>query len=126
MPQITLKISNNIDISVLNFKSVFAAIHDELGKVPGLNIKTCHSGVLQEAYSYIGFDDDKATKVYLEVLWLENDVRQTLKQALGQSLIAILEKTLAPQIEKQHVTCIPRVRIGNLGELGKDYQISQR
>jgi hypothetical protein len=48
MPQISLKISKNIDIARINFQDVFIAIHDELAKVPDMNVKTCNSGVLQE------------------------------------------------------------------------------
>ncbi len=40
--------------------------------------------------------------------------------------MTILEKTLVPQIEKQNLVCIPRVRIGNLGRLDLDYHISKR
>lgn len=61
MPQISLKLSNNIDTNCINFKTIFAAIHDELGKMPNLDITTCHSGVVQEAYSYVGLGDDSAT-----------------------------------------------------------------
>ena len=126
MPQISLKISHNIDISRINFKDTFALIHDELGKVPHLDNKTCHSGVVQEVYSYIGLGDDKATKVYLEILWLEDSERLALKKELAQNLMNILENTLVPQIEHQGLMCIPRVRIGNLGTLHKDYHISGR
>ena len=123
MPQISLKVSNNIDMSNINFKDVFSAVHEALGKIPNLDINTCHSGVIQEVYSYIGLGDDKATKVYLEVLWLESSERLLLKKELAQRLMSILENTLAPQIERQNLICIPRVRIGNLGILGEDYHI---
>lgn len=124
MPQISLKISNNIDMSCINFKDVFSAIHQELGKMPNLDIKTCHSGVIQEGYSYIGLGDDKATRVYLEVLWLESRERLTVKKELAQNLMNILENTLVPQIERQNLFCIPRVRIANLGTSDQDYYIS--
>lgn len=124
MPQISLKISNNIDISPINFKDVFSAIHQELSTMPHLDINTCHSGVIQEVYSYIGLNDAKATKVYLEVLWLESNERLLVKKDLAQRLMNILENTLVPQIERQNLFCIPRVRISNLGALGKDYHIS--
>lgn len=125
MPQISLKLSSNIDISCINFADVFSKIHDELGKMPGLDIKTCHSGVIQERYSYIGLNDTSATKVYLEVLWLENSERLAVKKELAQRLMSILENTFIPQIVRQRLVCIPRVRISNLGALGTDYHISE-
>jgi hypothetical protein len=123
MPQISLKISSNIDISRINFTATFAAVHQELEKIPHLDIAACHSGVIQEVFSYIGRGDDRATKVYLEVLWLESSERLALKRDLAQTLMNILEKTLAPQIQSQNLACIPRVRIANLGVLGQDYHI---
>jgi 5-carboxymethyl-2-hydroxymuconate isomerase len=126
MPQISLKVSNNIDISRINFKDTFAAIHHVLGTMPNLDITTCHSGVIQEAYSYIGLGDDSATKVYLEILWLESSERLELKRELAERLMGILENTLSSQIEKQNLRCIPRVRIANLGTLGQDYHTKGR
>lgn len=124
MPQISLKISNNIDMHQINFEETFAAIHTELGKMPNLDVKTCHSGVIQEVYSYIGLDDKHATKVYLEVLWLKSAERASLQKELARNLMSILENTLAPQIIKQGLVCIPRVRIGDLGIINLDYHIS--
>lgn len=126
MPQISLKISSNIDTHQLNFEKIFQAIHAELGKIPGLDVNTCHSGVIQEVYSYIGLNHRQATKVYLEVLWLENGERAALKTELAKNLMTILESKLAPQIIKQGLMCLPRVRIGNLGTLHFDYVISGR
>lgn len=123
MPQISLKISNNIDISQIDFRSIIMAIHDELGKVPNMDVRTCNSGVVQEAYSYIGLGDDRVTKVYLEILWLENNERTALKKALAKTIMTILENKLVPQIEKQGLTCVPRVRIGSLGSLDQEYHI---
>lgn len=94
--------------------------------MPNLDITTCHSGVIQEVYSYIGLGDENATKVYLEVLWLESTERLVLKKELAQRLMSTLENTLVLQIEKQNLVCIPRVRIGNLDELEQDYYISGR
>lgn len=74
--------------------------------------------------SYIGLDDKHATKVYLEVLWLESAERASLQKELARNLMSILENTLAPQIIKQGLVCIPRVRIGNLGIINLDYHIS--
>jgi len=124
MPQISLRISNNIDLNQVNLKETFAAIHIELSKMPNLDIKTCHSGIIKEDYSYIGSDDKHATKVYLEVLWIESAERAMLKKELAKNLMAILENILAPQIIKQGLGCIPRVRIGNLGIINLDYHIS--
>lgn len=124
MPQISLKLSNNIDIKQINFEEIFSAIHAELGKMPNLDIKTCHSGVIQEVYSYIGLGNQHATKVYLEVLWLESSERAALKKELARNLMTILENTLASQIIKQGLICIPRVRIANLGAINLDYYIS--
>ena len=126
MPQLTLKISHNIDISIINFNEIFAAIHQELTNVPNMNVNTAHSGVIHEAYSYIGLGDDKATKVYLELLWLEDSERMLIKKSLANRLVRILEEMLAPQIEKQNLNCVPRVRIGNLGVVDIDYHISKR
>ncbi len=126
MPQISLKLSNNIDISRINFKDLFAKIHQALGEMPNLDIKTCNSGVIQEIYSYIGLGDESATKVYLEVLWLESDERIAVKKELAQQLMNILDTILVPQIEQQSLVCIPRVRIGNLGTLDVDYHIKGR
>ena len=114
MPQISLKISNNIDISRINFNDIFSAIHHELGKMPNLDVNTCHSGVIQEVYSYIGLGNNKSTKVYLEVLWLESKERAAVKKELAQHLMNVLDNTLVPLIKQQNLICVPRVRIGNL------------
>ncbi len=124
MPQISLKISKNIDTAHINFTDLFIDIHNELGKIPGLNINTCHSGIIQEIYSYIGLGDEKATKVYLEILWLETDQRSLLKKELAKNLMTILEKNLVPLVQAQNLVCIPRIRIGNLGVLDQDYHIA--
>jgi hypothetical protein len=124
MPQISLKISHNIDPTPINFTELFEAIYAELAKIPNLDIKTCHGGIIQEIFSYIGFANQKATKVFLEILWLEDPQRALLKKDLAKKLMTVLEKNLVPQIEAQHLICIPRVRIGNLGVLDQDYHIS--
>ena len=126
MPQISLKLSKNIDIKHIALADVFASIHQELGKVPNMNVNTCNSGMIQEDYSYIGLGDEKVTKVYLEVLWLEDAQRSILKKELAQRLMSILEHKLVPQIEKQGLVCVPRVRIGDLGAIDHDYHISKR
>ncbi len=126
MPQLTLKLSQNIAVDQLNFVEVFQAIHDEMSHVPNLDIKSLHSGVLQEVYSYIGTGDDAYTKAYLEVLWLENPERALMKSQLVKRLMHVLEEKLVPQINRQGLICLPRVRVGNLGVLGEDYLISGR
>ncbi len=124
MPQISLKVSNNILIDQGTFNVLFAEIHAELGKIPNLDVSTCHSGVVQEVYSYIGLGDESRTKVYLEILWLENSERSALKNTLAKNLLTILENILTPQVNKQGLNCFPRVRISNLGTLNLDYYIS--
>jgi|GEM_PF-3592322 5-carboxymethyl-2-hydroxymuconate isomerase len=126
MPQLTLKISNNIDINQLDLRKLFAEIHTAMGTVPNLDIATCNSGVIKEDFSYIGFGDERYTKAYLEVYWLENASRTEIKKQLAQQLMQILENLLVPQIEKQNLICVPRVRIANLGELNQDYHIAKR
>lgn len=125
MPQLSLKISNNIDITQLEFRKLFAAIHDALRHVPDLDITTCHSGVIQEDFSYVGLGNDRITKMYLEIYWLENEQRSAMKQALAEKLMKILEDIIVPQVEKQKLICIPRVRIANLGEFESEYYISK-
>lgn len=125
MPQLTLKLSKNIDTSQINFDALFAAIHDSLKMAPNMDITTCHSGVIQEDYSYIGLGNKKATKVYLELYWLENAERLAIKKQLGQKIMAILESMIVPIVEQQQLICIPRVRIANLGLLNQEYHISK-
>lgn len=124
MPQLSLKISKNIDMSVLDFRELFEALHEVLRDAPNLDISTCHSGVVQEDFSYIGLGDAKKTKVYLELYWVENESRRVVKKQLALDLMHVLERYMVPQIEKQQLICIPRVRIANLGVLGEDYHIS--
>lgn len=126
MPQITLKLSNNIDISKINYQPFFDVLHTTLGGIPGTHVASCHSGVIQEVYSHIGEGDKKSTKVYLEIYWLENAERALLKPALAGKLMTLLEETIVPQIENQGLTCVPRLRIANLGGFNQDYYISQR
>jgi hypothetical protein len=92
--------------------------------VPSIDITTCHSGVIQEDYSYIGLGDERATKVYLELYWLESDERIAMKPALAMRFMEILNRLLTPQVEMQNLICIPRVRISNLGKLNEGYFIS--
>ena len=126
MPQLSLRISKNIDMSLLNFPRLFAAIHDELRHAPNMDIMTCHSGVVQEDFSYAGLGDERMTKMYLELYWVENEKRVAMKDKLGRHLMQILEELIVPQVEKQGLICIPRVRIANLGQLDRDYHISTR
>jgi 5-carboxymethyl-2-hydroxymuconate isomerase len=126
MPQLSLKISKNIEITQVDFRGLFVAIHDALRNVPNMDITTCHSGVIQEDFSYVGLGDDKITKMYLEIYWLEDAQRLAMKKKLAQQLMKILEDLIVPQIEKQKLICIPRVRIANLGMLEQEYHISNR
>lgn len=123
MPQLTLTLSKNIDINLLDFKNFFRQVHEALSVVPDMDVNTAHSGVIQESFSYIGFDNPKATKVYLQLYWLENESRAALKSTLGNAFLNIIENSLAPEVTKQGFICIPRVRITNLGELNQCYFI---
>lgn len=126
MPQITLTISQNINASLINFKSLFEQIHDALRSVPNLDVNSAHSGVIQELISYIGFDNSKATKVYLQLYWIENEERLAIKPALGKNLLQILEHYIIPKLVEQGLICIPRVRIADLGNLNESYFISRK
>jgi hypothetical protein len=126
MPQLTLTISKNIDVNLIDFKNFFRLIHEALSVVPDMDVNTVHSGVIQESFSYIGFDNPKATKVYLQLYWLENEARTALKLALGKALLTILENTIVPEVGKQGFICIPRVRIANLGEFNQSYFIGEQ
>ena len=111
---------------MLDLKGLFAAIHEALRVVPNMDINTAHSGVIQEEFSYIGLGDPRVTKMYIELYWIENEQRLTIKESLAQHLMCILEELIVPQVTQQNLICIPRVRIANLGVLNKDYLISQR
>lgn len=125
MPQLTLTISNNINANLINFKNLFEQVHGALSDIPDLNVNTAHGGVIQELFSYIGVDNSKATKVYLQLYWLENKARFALKSTLGMKLLSILGQTIVPEVESQGLICIPRVRIAALGELNKSYFIGE-
>lgn len=126
MPQLTLTLSNNINASLLSFTSFFEKTHHALQNVPNMDVNTAHSGVIQECFSYIGLDNPQATKVYLQLYWMENEARSIMKPELGKTLLYILEQTIVPQVQEQGLMCIPRVRIANLGELHQGYFISGR
>ncbi len=121
MPQLTLTISKNIDANLIDFRDVFRQVHEALAIVPGLDINFAHTGLVQESFSYIGLDNPKATKVYLQLYWLENEARAALKSALGKSLVNVLENTISIAVKKQGLHCTPRVTISSLGELNKGY-----
>lgn len=124
MPQLILTISNNINTDGIDFKNLFHQIHEALRTVPNMDVNTAHSGVVQELFSYIGCDNPKATKVYLQLYWMENEARAAMKSILGKTLLEILEKSIVPEVEGQGLICIPRVRIANLGKLNHGYFIS--
>lgn len=123
MPQLILTISQNINANLIDFKNLFEQIHEVLRVVPNMDVNTAHSGVIQELFSYIGFDNPKSTKVYLELYWMENEERNAMKSVLGKALLDILESTIVPEIVGQGLICIPRVRIANLGSLNQSYFI---
>ncbi|WP_454783986.1 hypothetical protein [Legionella sp. WA2024007413] len=123
MPQLTLTISQNINANLINFKSLFEQIHKALLVVPNMDVNTAHSGVIQESFSYIGFDNPKATKVYLQLYWMENEERTAMKPVLGKTLLDILDNNVVPEVVGQGLICIPRVRIANLGNLNQCYFI---
>lgn len=124
MPQLTLTLSQNINTTLINFKNLFEQIHDALRSVPNMDVSTAHSGVIQELNSYIGFGNPKATKVYLQLHWMEDAERQAIKPLLGKKLLHILENSIVPDVVGQGLICIPRVRIANLGFLNHEYFIS--
>lgn len=123
MPQLTLTLSANINTQNIDWKKFFKQVHECLMTVPDLDVHTAHSGVVQEAFSYIGLDDQKATKVYLKLNWLGNEARTAIQPELGKKLLAIIYSIIVPAIEEQGLTCIPRVAINNLGEINKSYFI---
>lgn len=123
VPQITLKLSKNIKITTINFKSLFAAIHEELGNIPQMDNRTCFSGFIHEDDSYVGRGDESIPKVFLEVLWLETPERSILKPALASKFQEVLLAHLKEPLQQQSLICQPRVRIANLGEINQDYYI---
>lgn len=123
MPQLTLTISNNINANLINFKKFFELVHEALRIVPNMDVNTAHSGVIQELFSYIGFENPKATKIYLQLYWLENEERVAIKSALGRTLLDILENSIVPEVVEQGLIGIPRVRIANLGHVNQGYFI---
>lgn len=80
-------------------------------------------GLFKKAFSYIGFDNPRATKVYLHLYWMENEERAAIKPALGKTLLDILQNHIVPEVLGQGLICVPRVRIANLGNLNKSYFI---
>ena len=125
MPHLTLTLSHNIDVTKIGLRVLFESLHAALDGVPGLDVATCQSGLIQQSYSYVGFGDDKLTKVYLQFEWLDKPGRAELKPMLAERLMSVLENILAPQITKQNLICSPRVHIGTLGVLSEDYYMSK-
>lgn len=123
MPQISLKISSNIDTSEIHFELLFSEIHHAMRIVPDLNVDTCHSGLLQERFSFIGEGDLKKTRIFLEILWLENENRKLIKGKLARNLRAVLNKHLQNSVESQGLNYSPRIRIADLGKIDQDYFI---
>ncbi|HVE44157.1 MAG TPA: hypothetical protein VNC84_03370 [Gammaproteobacteria bacterium] len=123
MPQITLFLSHRVNLSLIDCRALFKAIHAEVGRVPGVDIESCSSGVIQEAYSYIGLGDEKLAKVYLDIGWLEREDRLPYKAALAKNLMALLQEKVILPIQSQGLQAKPRVRIINLGLINQDYYI---
>lgn len=123
MPQVTLLLSKNIDMEALHLDNFFIKIHALLRTVPNIDVTTVHSGVIQEHFSYIGLGNPIATKVYLQLYWMESPERLAIKASLGRQLMRVLEEIIVPDVVGQGLMCIPRVRIANLGELNQSYFI---
>ncbi len=124
MPQLILTLSHNITLTRINFEEFFKRIHEVLATIPDMNVNTAHSGVIQEAFSYIGLNHPKTTKVYLQLHWMENSKRRTLKPELGKALLQVINEVITPEIRQQGLECIPRVRIAPLGDLNESYFIA--
>ncbi|WP_241969690.1 hypothetical protein [Legionella sainthelensi] len=88
-----------------------------------MDVNTAQAGVIQEIYSYIGFNNPTAAKVFLQLYWMENEERTAMKSDLGKALLEILQHSIVPEVEEQGFLCIPRVRIANLGGLNQSYFI---
>lgn len=123
MPQITLKISHNIEMADINFRQLFTEIHDVMGRVPNLDNRTCFGGVIKEDFSYVGRGDDNLTKIFLEILWLETPERVELKPDVASELMPLLLHHFKEPLAKKGLVCSPRIRIADLGEVGKGYMI---
>lgn len=123
MPQITLKISHNIAMEDIDFRKLFSEVHEAMGRIPNLDNRTCFAGVVKEDYSYVGRGDTNLTKIFLEIMWLETAERVALKPGLAGELMAVLVGHFKEPLEKKGLVCSPRVRIVDLGEVGKDYYI---
>lgn len=91
--------------------------------VPDLNVDTCHSGLQQEKFSFIGEGDLEKTRIFLEILWLENENRKSIKSKLAENLIKVLNKHLQKPVESQGLNYSPRIRIADLGKIDQDYFI---
>lgn len=125
MPQIFLTLSNNIDIAPLDFKSFFPSLHALLEKVPNLNLKSCKSGVIQEAYSYIGAGEPNLSKLLLEIRWLDSEARRKVKSEIVSEIFELLDSTFSAPIIAQGLVYKPHVWIVDLGTLNQDYWIER-
>lgn len=123
MPQITLRISHNIDMNAVDFRALFADVHAAMGRLPNFDNRTCFSGVVKEDFSYVGHGDSNLTKIFLEIIWLETPERVLLKPELAGELMTILVNHFKEPLVTKGLVCSPRVRIADLGEVGKGYFI---
>ena len=128
MPQITLKFSANTKNLIPNsvLESTFIKINQILKEtIPDIDIKSCNSGVLFEEYSFMSDGDPKEAKCYYELQWMENPSRVPLKAVLAEKIMSLLEVVFVPLLAEHGLSCVPRVRIGNLGVRNEDYFIGQ-
>jgi hypothetical protein len=129
MPQITLRLSDNIKISAEEAKALLKKLHsvliankDELN----LDVATCFSGLLREDASYIGFGDETIAKCFYEILWMETPSRVALSPNLSKQLMAVLDEFALQVKEEQNLICMPRIRIADLGAIDQHYFFSSQ
>ncbi len=128
MPQITLKFSANAKNIIPHslFESTFIKINHILKEtIPDIDINSCNSGVVFEEYSFMGNGDPKEVKCYYELQWMENPNRVPLKPRVAEKIMSLLELVFVPLFLQHGLTCVPRVRIGNLGVRDQDYFIGR-
>lgn len=123
MPQITLTLSQNIDLRPLDFKRFFKSLHELLETVPNLLLSSCKSGVVHEAYSYVGSGNANLTKLLLEIRWLDSEARRKVKSEVVSQIFECLEREFSEPITAQGLIYKPHVWIVDLGELNQDYFI---
>lgn len=126
MPQITLKFSANAKNLIPHsvFESTFIKINEIMqDTISDIDIMSCNSGVIFEEFSYMKGGDTKEAKCYYELQWMENPSRVPLKPVLAQKIMSLLELQFVPLLAQHGLTCVPRVRISDLGVRDRDYFI---